>query len=62
MKTIKVEFYVSTNYHGSEIKEIVEIEVDKTLSGDELEAVIDKHYKEWLFENISSSWHIISSI
>lgn len=59
MKTIKVKFYVSTNYVGSAVEEIVEIEVDEDASENEIESDIQAAYEDWLSNNTEREWTII---
>ena len=59
MKKIKVEFWVSTGFSRSEVKEIVEIEVNENLTQNEIEEEIKECYKIWLHENIETSWQIL---
>ena len=59
MRTIEVEFWVSTNYVGSEYKETVEILVEEEATEKEIEDEIDYYYKDWVNNNTDQGWAII---
>jgi len=59
MKVIKVEFWASTGFSGSEVTQIVEIEIDENLKEDEIDEQIKQVYEIWLYENIETSWQIL---
>ena len=58
MKTIKVEFSVSTRYVGSRTSDIVEIEVPKDIKDDDLDDYIKPFFEEWIWESIDGYWSI----
>ncbi len=58
MKQIKVTFWISTNYVGSEYRETLEFEVPDGLSDDELDDYIRPIYEEWAWEVLDSGWEI----
>ena len=59
MKTIKVKFYVSTNFVGCEDSEIVEIKIDEGYTQSEINDVIQENYDIWLQNEIDSGWEIL---
>lgn len=58
MKTIKLDFAVGTTYAGSEVKELVEIEVEDGLNKEEIEKIIEEEFETWVWENVDSYWKI----
>jgi hypothetical protein len=47
----KLWFYVGTNYVGSTVKELVEVEDDAT------EEDIEKDFNEWMWNTINAGWY-----
>lgn len=57
MSTVKYEFCISTNKVGSEVKEIVEIDLDDDLTEEEIDNQVGEVYTEWLFEK-NQGWAV----
>lgn len=57
-KTIKVEFCVSTRYVGSDVEEIIELEIDDTWTQDEINSYIESAFNNWVSNEIETSWEI----
>ncbi len=57
---IKVEFYVSTRYVGSDVREEIELDVPENLTENELDDFIRPIYEDWAWEALDSGWQIIS--
>jgi len=55
----KYEFYVSTPFINSSVKETIEFEIPDEFNEHEKEDFIQKQFEEWVWENIESSYEII---
>lgn len=58
MKQIEVEFYVSTEYVGSEVSETVFLQVPEDISESDLDKLLSEEFEIWMHENVSSGWSI----
>lgn len=57
----KVRFSVGTKYVGSAVEEFFTLEelgIDEDLEGDVLEKEIQEAFKDWLWENIDTSYGV----
>ncbi len=59
MKILKIEFNVSTNRIGSEITEIINLEVDDHLTEQQESDIIEEEYKNWVHEQTDGGWNKI---
>lgn len=62
METIRVEFYVSTSFVGSTIKDVVEFEITGDETDEELSDMIAKEFEEWVWDRIDADWRIIEGV
>ena len=58
MKTIRVEFEVSTPKAMSDYHCILEIEVPANATNAEIKKIIDERHKTWVSGVVNSCWHI----
>ena len=58
IRTIKVKFHASTNLVGSEISEVVNIEVHTDSDEKEINDLIHDEFIGWVWENINAGWKI----
>lgn len=59
MEEIKVKFFLSTRYIGSDINEIVAINIPKKATELEMEDIIKEIFEEWVWDNINNGWNIL---
>ena len=59
MVKLKIEFSIATLYAGSEVKEILEIEVEDYEDISEIEDEVDEYYKEWVQNKTDQSWKVV---
>ena len=57
-KIIKIEYSVGTTYNGSDVKEIVELEIEDGLNEEDINKLIEEDFETWVWENIDSYWKI----
>jgi len=58
MKTIKVYFHVSMDFHGCEKSETITLLVKENATEREIEEVVQDEYEEWLYQNVNTHWSI----
>ena len=59
MEKISVNFYVSTGYVNAHHEQVIEIEVPKSATDEEVESMIQEEFDEWVQEKISAKWTIL---
>ena len=56
-EVVEYEFTVGTNYVGSTVREIVEIEIPVGASEEEIEDIVQEEHNMWLWNNIDAGWN-----
>ena len=60
MRTIKVRFYVSTNYVGAAAEEELELTVPIDSTDEQIDEIVREYYEQWMYEQLSCSYQIIN--
>jgi hypothetical protein len=58
-KILKCEFYVSTRFVGSDVREIVEVTIPEGTPIEKEDDIVKEWFEEWVWETIENSYNII---